>query len=117
MWVCVHCLEVTEDEQWDECWNCGAKRDCSEAAAGKVQEKTREIELLREQFSRCTRCQGSMKFHGYREIPYDLSIAWGGHLGRGAYEVEKFALYHCTRCGKVELFLAEVGADLRGDPS
>lgn len=111
MWVCVHCQEISEDDSWEECLSCGGHRDRSAATYAQAQEKIREIEAVREQLSRCTRCQGDMKFRGLRRIPHDLSGS--DHVD---YESEKFAVYYCTRCGKVELFLAEFGSWLRGDP-
>lgn len=112
MWMCVHCRSAIEDDEWETCWKCNRTRDVS--AAGYEEEQKEILKLdaetyrLRELLSRCSRCSGAMKFAGMR----DLRHGYDGVLSH--IERELLALYHCERCGKVEWFKPDVGAEFRG---
>ena len=110
MWKCIHCSAVVEEDDWDTCWNCNRKRNVEAAGYEETQE---ELRSFRRRLLCCRVCSGEMRFHGTREFHRGTNrVIIGGSFEP---EVEEFALYHCTRCGKVDFFLPHVGADLRGD--
>jgi len=61
----------------------------------------------------CPRCDVSLQFVGTRD--FHEGTRWGvlGELGELFVNKERFDVYVCTRCGRVELFIDGIGEELR----
>jgi hypothetical protein len=62
---------------------------------------------------RCTRCALDLTFAGTKR--FHEGPRWGilGELGELFVNKERFDVYYCGRCGKVEFFVDGVGEDMR----
>ena len=61
----------------------------------------------------CTRCQENLEYVGSKK--FHEGTNWGvlGELGELFVKRERFDVYMCPRCGKVEFFVDGVGEELR----
>ena len=61
----------------------------------------------------CTRCELPLEFVGTRD--FHEGTRWGvlGELGELFVNKERFDLFVCPRCGRVELFIDGIGEELR----
>ena len=61
----------------------------------------------------CARCQKSLEFVGSKR--FHEGTNWGilGELGELFVKRERFDVYVCPRCGKVEFFVDGIGEDMR----
>lgn len=101
MWICSSCGTDGEDG-FDLCWNCGRDR------AGRRPMDPPPSEALR-----CDRCHVELTFAGTRA--FHEGVQWGvfGNLGELFENRERFDVYFCARCGKVELFVVGIGEERR----
>jgi DNA-directed RNA polymerase subunit RPC12/RpoP len=62
---------------------------------------------------KCSRCSVKLKFMGTKK--FHEGTRWGvaGDLGELFVNKEKYDVYHCPKCGVVEMFVDGVGEDLR----
>ena len=68
----------------------------------------KEVTLLR-----CPRCDTDLKYIGTKE--FHEGTRWGifGDLGELFVNREKFDIYFCPNCGRVEFFINGIGEELR----
>lgn len=61
----------------------------------------------------CARCEENLEFVGSKR--FHEGTNWGifGELGELFVKRERFDVYVCPRCGKVELFVDGIGEDMR----
>lgn len=61
----------------------------------------------------CVRCEESLEFVGSKR--FHEGTNWGvfGELGELFVKRERFDVYVCPRCGKVEFFVDGIGEDMR----
>ena len=61
----------------------------------------------------CPRCEVVLEFVGTRE--FHEGTRWGalGELGELFVNKQRFDVYVCPRCGRVELFIDGIGEELR----
>jgi hypothetical protein len=114
MWECIKCHEQLEDT-FDVCWNCGTSKEGVEDANFRKAE-----DVLPEDLSTaadvepdplcCPRCNQRLDFVGtksFKEWKFfgDIEVLFGGR--------EKFDMYCCPRCGRVEFFVDGIGEQFR----
>jgi hypothetical protein len=117
MWTCRACGAVVEDERWEVCWRCSSPRTLEGAALAErqrvVHEKTGPANAVR-----CLRCKVEMRYGGTKRF-HEGTRQWGfwlGDLGELFQHRERYDVYLCPRCGKLEFFLDGVGDAARGEP-
>ena len=119
MWQCVKCREKIE-ESFDTCWNCGTSvdgiEDLSFQIAGK--EDASEHKADRPEGNEispltCPRCNECLSYVGTKK--FHEGTRWGvlGDLGELFVNKERFDVYCCPRCGRVEFFVDGVGEEFR----
>lgn len=61
----------------------------------------------------CPRCETPLEFVGTRD--FHEGTRWGalGELGELFVNKQRFDVYACPRCGRVELFIDGIGEELR----
>ena len=61
----------------------------------------------------CLRCETPLEFIGTRD--FHEGTRWGalGELGELFVNKQRFDVYACPRCGRVELFIDGIGEELR----
>jgi ribosomal protein L40E len=61
----------------------------------------------------CPRCDTELKYTGTRE--FHEGTRWGflGNLGELLVNKERFDIYVCPRCGRVEMFVDGIGQQFR----
>jgi hypothetical protein len=61
----------------------------------------------------CPRCEVSLEFVGTRD--FHEGTRWGvlGELGEMFVNKQRFDVFVCPRCGRVELFIDGIGEELR----
>jgi hypothetical protein len=64
----------------------------------------------------CARCETALEFVGTRE--FHEGTRWGalGDLGELFVSKQRFDVYVCPRCGRVELFIDGIGEEFRRQP-
>ncbi len=64
----------------------------------------------------CPRCEVSLEFVGTRDFHH--GTRWGalGELGELFVGKQRFDLFVCPRCGRVELFVDGIGEEFRPQP-
>jgi hypothetical protein len=120
MWRCVTCGEAVEG-QFDACWSCGTSRDGALAPDFEPAPGAREDSAHRDEGHEeadpnpveCPRCRRPLDFIGSKA--FHEGRRWGllGELGQLFVNRERFDVYCCSRCGRVEFFVAGIGEDLR----
>jgi hypothetical protein len=109
MWKCEQCGEQIED-QFDTCWKCAGSPD--EPEGGRLLQG--DVGGRPGDSMQCPRCSAGMKFTGARQIEEDTRGSLMGALfGDTFADSESFDVYVCTRCGRVELFVAGIGNEFR----
>jgi hypothetical protein len=131
MWKCVKCREEVGDD-FDVCWQCGTSREGVEdpdfrnadefrnvkevppervtepvAAADGRQEEPGKDPIL------CPRCRRKLDYVGTKS--FHEGTRWGilGDLGELFVNKERFDVYCCPRCGRVEFFVDGIGEQFR----
>lgn len=126
MWQCVKCREKLEDS-FGVCWNCGTSRDGTEDPSfvkaddvpkeqvadpavtdgGPVKTTAQKSPLS------CPRCDRKLDYVGTKS--FHEGRRWGilGDLGELFVNKERFDVYCCPRCGRVEFFVDGIGEDFR----
>jgi len=126
MWQCVKCRETLEDS-FDLCWNCGTSRDGTEDPSfGKADEVALEPDIAStanesETKGRkvgkpplaCPRCDRKLDYVGTKA--FHEGTRWGalGDLGELFVKKERFDVYCCPVCGRVEFFVDGIGEEFR----
>ena len=61
----------------------------------------------------CARCESDLKYVGTKA--FHEGTRWGvlGELGELSINRERFDVYVCPRCGRVELFIDGIGEEFR----
>jgi hypothetical protein len=61
----------------------------------------------------CTRCEVALQFVGTRD--FHEGTRWGvlGEVGELFVNKQRFDVFVCPRCGRVELFVDGIGEELR----
>jgi hypothetical protein len=125
MWQCVKCREQLEDS-FDVCWNCGTARDGTEDPAFRKADdlpppEPEPAETEAEAPARrgaknplsCPRCERPLDHVGTKS--FHEGFQWGvlGDLGELFENRERFDVYCCPRCGRVEFFVDGIGEEFR----
>jgi hypothetical protein len=125
MWQCVKCREKLENS-FDVCWNCGTSKDgvedpdfrkADDGPIGQVSETAAEAVERGEEPERnpitCSRCRRKLDYVGTKA--FHEGTRWGvlGELGELFVNKERFDVYCCPRCGRVELFVDGIGEQFR----
>ena len=65
----------------------------------------------------CPRCETKLEFVGTRD--FHEGTRWGvlGDLGELFVNKQRFDVFLCPRCGRVELFIDGIGEELRPQPA
>lgn len=65
----------------------------------------------------CPRCEVALEYIGTRD--FHEGTRWGvlGELGEMFVNKQRFDVYVCPRCGRVELFIDGTGEELRPHPT
>jgi hypothetical protein len=127
MWQCVKCREEVE-ENFDACWNCGTSRDGTEdpyfrktedvAPKAFHEQPTATTATGREVATNpimCLRCNSELDHVGTKA--FHEGTRWGvlGDLAELFINKERFDVYCCPRCGRVEFFVDGIGEEFRPD--
>ena len=125
MWQCVKCREKLEDS-FDVCWNCGTSKDgvedpdfrkADEVPPEEGSEPSADAVEPGDEPERnpimCLRCQRQLDHVGTKS--FHEGTRWGvfGDLGELFVNKERFDVFCCPRCGRVEFFVAGIGEHLR----
>jgi hypothetical protein len=111
MWTCAKCGEQLEDT-FEECWKCGTFKDGTEnldfekpATIAPQSEERHPIQ--------CPRCEQALDYMGTKL--FHEGTRWGalGDIGELFVNKEKFDVYCCPRCGRVEFFVDGIGEEFR----
>ena len=94
MKTCPNCKSEIE-ENWDLCWNCNYSM--TENKVIEINKGTLEID--------CLRCKIPLIFSGNYKFHEGAKIGLFGNLFEAFVNREKFDLYICPKCSKVEFFL------------
>ena len=124
MWKCPKCRERIEDA-FDVCWNCGTSQSGVEdpdfqqdpsakeladsgLQSGKAQQTDENLDPIR-----CARCHRPLDYVGTKA--FHEGTDWGvlGNLGELFVNRERFEVYVCPRCGRVEFFVDGIGEEYR----
>ncbi len=113
MWTCQICDAEVEEESWDLCWKCSHPRTTP----------PEEVETLRALQDRkkggglnCIRCNSTSKYAGTKSFHEGSNLGFllgdFGHLFEGS---ERYDVYVCISCGKVEFYVDGIGDAARGE--
>ena len=139
MWPCVRCRQEVEDS-FDVCWSCGTSKDgvedpdfrkaddippaqLSEAVIEAAEPRKQDSEAIGEAANSteeseqhpimCPRCRRRLDYVGAKA--FHEGIRWGvfGDLAELFVNKERFDVYCCPRCGRVEFFVDGIGEQFR----
>jgi hypothetical protein len=122
MWQCVKCREEVVDG-FDVCWNCGTSKDGVEdpkfQKADDISPEaiaSRGVQALDESARdpiTCPRCRRKLDHVGTKA--FHEGTRWGalGDLAELFVNKQRFDVYCCPRCGRVELFVDGIGEEFR----
>ena len=129
MWKCNSCQESVEDS-YDVCWNCGTSKDGVPDPTFRRVENARDMESGRPGRGNstspttrspaavvdpiaCPRCDEELEHLGTKR--FHEGANWGilGELGEMFVKRERFDIYVCPRCGRVEFFVDGLGEQYR----
>ena len=112
MWSCPQCEATVDDDAWQACWGCGARRDQSPAEAAAEKAKRNDMRA-------CLRCKTPLAFAGTRRFHHGGGRMdfWLSDLGELFVGRETYDVFFCPACGKVEFFVDGIGEDLRDETS
>jgi hypothetical protein len=125
MWQCVKCREQLDDS-FDSCWNCGTSKEgiedpafqkADEIATAKIKASASQpytpSDLIGDNPLSCPRCDRKLDYVGSKM--FHEGTRWGafGDLGELFVNKEKFDVYCCPRCGRVEFFVDGIGEEFR----
>jgi rubrerythrin len=100
-WTCEQCGELIEN-QFDSCWKCaGQKAEQKNTSPSDPGETDSEPVALQ-----CPRCLNSLQYGGTKRFS-------AGALSRLFENYEDLDMYACSRCGRVEFFVAGIGERFR----
>jgi hypothetical protein len=108
MWKCPKCSEGVEDS-YEVCWNCGTAKDGTE---DPTFQRADGAPPAKHPLS-CPRCERALEYVGTKA--FHEGTRWGilGDIGELFVNKEKFDVYVCKRCGRVELFVDGIGDEFR----
>jgi hypothetical protein len=122
MWQCAKCREQIEDS-FDVCWQCGTARDGTEDPSFRTADAVApEPEpaaspdgppAVAKPPIHCLRCDSPLDHLGTRA--FHEGTRWGvlGDLGELFVNRERFDVFCCPRCGRVEFFVDGIGEEFR----
>jgi hypothetical protein len=121
MWLCKKCHEEMKDS-FDVCWNCGTSKDGVEDPDFQKTEEVQPAqsspafkceEEIEPNPITCPRCNCELNYVGTKS--FHEGTRWGvlGDLGELFVNKERFDVYCCSRCGRVEFFVDGIGEQFR----
>jgi hypothetical protein len=116
MWMCGKCREMVEST-FDVCWKCGTSKDGVEDPAFVRQEEDQLPSAVNSERPassiNCLRCNQELEHLGTKD--FHEGTNWGvlGGLGELFVARDRFDVYACPRCGRVEFFVDGVGEEHR----
>ncbi len=120
MWQCGKCHEELDDN-FEICWNCGTSKDGVEdpefrktegAADVRSPESTEREEEPEPNPITCPRCHCDLNYVGTKAL-HEQTRWVLGDLGELFVDKERFDVYCCPRCGRVEFFIDGIGEQFR----
>jgi len=118
MWTCTKCFEQLDDA-FATCWKCGTSKDGAEDAgfakrAAVMREPDHGTGAPKHPLA-CPRCDQPLQHVGTKS--FHEGARWGilGELGELFVNKERFDVYCCPRCGRVEFFVDGIGEEFRGE--
>ena len=114
MWRCATCDEAIGDN-FSACWRCGSSKDGTPDPHFRGVEASPvlpESDVGAGPIS-CPRCLCALQFVGTKS--FHEGTRWGalGDIGELFVKKEKFDVYCCPRCGRVEFFVDGIGEEFR----
>ena len=115
MWLCAKSREKVEDS-FDVCWNCGTSKEGTEDPQFSPEPVAEAVELRMEPEVDpivCPRCRCDLDYVGTKA--FHEGTRWGalGDVAELFAHKEKFDVYCCPRCGRVEFFVDGIGEKFR----
>ncbi len=98
MKTCPNC-GVEIETNFDVCWNCNYSLKEKHILEFADSEKKKDI--------RCLRCNVKLDYSGAYKFHEGAKIGFFGNLFEAFVNREKFDLYTCPKCGKVEFFISK----------
>jgi hypothetical protein len=102
--MCSGCREMIDDS-FDACWKCGTTAEGVTPAP--------VVEASGPPALSCLRCQETIEHLGTKSFHEGTNWGMLGELGELFIRRERFDVYACPRCGKLEFFVDGVGEDHR----
>jgi hypothetical protein len=111
MWKCPKCREQVEDF-YQVCWNCGTAPDGTEDPSFRRADDAAVAPPAKDPLA-CLRCERPMEYAGSKA--FHEGARWGilGEIGELFVNKERFDIYVCQRCGRVEFFVDGIGQEFR----
>jgi DNA-directed RNA polymerase subunit RPC12/RpoP len=116
MWNCKKCGEGNSDD-FDVCSQCGAKNSESlplnvaqepKALASDYQSTIKNLNPMN-----CPRCDQPLHYVGTREFHEGPGGGFFSNWSEMFMNKERFDVYVCRRCGRVEFFVDDIGEQFR----
>ena len=112
MWKCKICSAAVEDDACLNCWKCSSPRDLTEVQTTELRQKHEaRLSIYRD----CLRCDGQMAYAGTKTFREGGGLAGFDGLGDLFVGSERYDVYFCPSCGKVEFYVDGIGDAMRGE--
>ncbi len=103
MWKCSKCNEQHADH-FSSCWKCAG-----------MDAPPRSVQVASLPSMTCVRCETDLDFVGTKRFQEDSPGGIWGAFGELFAKRERFDVYACPRCGRVEFFVDGVGEEYRAE--
>lgn len=101
MWKCPKCNEQHADH-FSSCWKCVG-----------MEAPPRSVQVAPPPAMTCVRCETNLDFVGTKKFQEDSAGGVWGAFGELFAKRQRFDVYACPRCGRVEFFVDGVGEHYR----
>ena len=113
MWKCPICDTEIDDDSWQECWKCSHRR----GTTAEDVDDLRDCQTKKQSFQpNCIRCKTPSHYAGTKRFHEGSNLGfWLGDMGHLFQNHERYDVYYCPKCGKVEFFVDGIGDTERGE--
>ena len=101
MWKCSKCNEQHADH-FSSCWKCAG-----------MDAPPKSVQVASLPSMMCVRCETDLDFVGTKKFQEDSAGGVWGAFGELFAKRQRFDVYACPRCGRVEFFVDGVGEQYR----